>query len=121
MPSDPAVLTAAVSLHDLGEHYRLARRRRRTTGALPLTSKGLIGFRSRVSGCTAAGAGSKASTSQRSSLMTALMRSIMLSTSVFRQLRTMPDWRWGRTSNCCAPGASGNERADVHPGTDGQS
>lgn len=34
VPSDPAVLIAAVRLHDLGEHYRLARRRRRTTGAL---------------------------------------------------------------------------------------
>lgn len=77
VPSDPAVLTAAVRLHDLGEHYRLARRRRRTTGALPLTSEGLKGFRSRVSGCIAAGAGSKTSTSQRSSLKTALRRSII--------------------------------------------
>lgn len=34
VPSDPAVLTAALRLHDLAERYRLGKRRRRTVGAV---------------------------------------------------------------------------------------
>lgn len=35
---------------------------------------------------------------------TVLRRSIMLSTTVFRQLRTVRDWRWGRSFSCAMSG-----------------